>query len=268
MKKKFKLGVIGAGFMASAIVKGIVESKTVEPCDIIVSDISADSLQKISSYGVNTTLNSEEVSDNSQFVIIAVKPQSFSAVAEVIKNASCKNYISIMAGVKKQRIKDLLGNVNVARCMPNTPCSIGFGAVGLDVSDYTLEEDKKFISSLFSSVAKVSVVAESDLNTVTGISGSSPAYYYLFVKSVIEAGVKNGLDYEVAKNLAVSTMIGAGKMILNNPDKSIDELIASVCSKGGTTIEAVNVFKNKDLSGITQDAVDMCIKRASELENL
>ena len=268
MKKKFKLGVIGAGFMASSIIKGVINARTVSSSDIIVSDVSNESLNKIQELGVNVTLDSLEVCKNSEYVLIAVKPQNFASVAEVIHGLTCDKFISIMAGVKKERIKELLGMVKVARCMPNTPCSIGYGAVAIDLSDFTNEEDKIFIKSIFTSIANVVEVNENLINAVTGVSGSSPAYYYLFAKSIIDVGVKNGLDYETAKNLAVSTMIGAGQMILNNPQKSIDELVNAVCSKGGTTIEAVKVYQENDISKISEKAVDACIKRAFELENL
>ena len=152
--------------------------------------------------------------------------------------------------------------------MPNTPCSVGNGAVGIDLSDYTDERDVEFIKSLFGSFAKIALIDESKLNTVTGISGSSPAYFYLFLKGIIEAGVKRGLDYKTAKDFAANTMIGAGKMVLANSDKSLDELIAAVCSKGGTTIEAVKVYEQSNLDGISEKAVDACVKRAFELENL
>ena len=268
MKKKFKLGVIGAGFMASSIIKGVIGAKNVLPGEIIVSDISEDSLNKIKQLGVTTSLDSLEVCNNSEYVIFAVKPQNFSTVAETIAGCECVNFVSIMAGVKKERIKQLLGGVKVARCMPNTPCSIGAGAVGLDVSDFDNENDVRFIKTLLSSLATVILVEEDKLNAVTGVSGSAPAYFYLFLQGVVEAGVKNGLTYEEAKSLATATMIGAGKMIQNNPEKSLEELINAVCSKGGTTIEAVKVYKENNLSFITERAIDACVKRSVELENL
>lgn len=268
MKKKFKIGVIGAGFMASSIIKGVISSKTALCGEIIVSDISEQSLNNVKQFGVNVTLDSKDVCENSEYVIIAVKPQNFSSVANDIMGCSCNKFISIMAGVKKSRIKELLGDVKVARCMPNTPCSIGCGAVAIDLTDYLDEYDKTFIKSIFTTIANVVEIDEALINAVTGVSGSSPAYFYLFAKSIIDAGVKNGLEYETAKQLAVSTMIGAGQMILNNPEKSIEELITAVCSKGGTTIEAVKVYKENDISKISEKAVDACVKRAFELENL
>ena len=128
--------------------------------------------------------------------------------------------------------------------------------------------DKDFVVKLLSSLATVVLVEESKLNAVTGVSGSSPAYFYLFLKGIIKSGVKQGLSEQDAKTLAVNTMIGAGKMVLNNPEKSLDDLINAVCSKGGTTIEAINVYKDNNLDKITDKAIDACVKRAFELENL
>lgn len=268
MKKKFKLGVIGAGFMSTAIINGAIKSKILKPNEIIVSDVNQNSIDKISMLGVNTTLDNFSLANESEFILFAVKPQNLDAVLSDIKNCKCNKIISIMAGVKKIKIKSIMKNVLVARCMPNTPCAIGCGAVGLDVLDYTDNIDIDFIKSLLSSFAKVVLVGENKLNAVTGVSGSSPAYFYLFLQGIIESGVKHGLSYEDAKILATNTMIGAGKMVLVNNDKTIDELINAVCSKGGTTIEAINVYKNANLNDITVNAIDACIKRATELENL
>ena len=106
------------------------------------------------------------------------------------------------------------------------------------------------------------------MNAVTGVSGSSPAYFYLFLQGIIDAGVEAGLSFEEARDLATSTMIGAGKMVMKNKKKPLDDLINAVCSKGGTTIEAVNVYKSAHIDEITKSAVRACVKRAMELENI
>lgn len=269
MKKKFKLGVIGAGFMSTAIIQGVIRSGIVKNSEIIVSDVSEDALNRMKNNCVSVTLDNTTVCNNSEFVLFAVKPQSFSSVALGIKECECTKYISIMAGLKKDKIKACFSKeIKVARCMPNTPCSISSGAVGIDISDFTDSNDVDFVKSVFSSLASVSFVDESLLGAVTGVSGSSPAYFYLFLKGIVEAGVKFGLTEEDSLKLATNTMIGAGKMVLNNPDKSIDDLINAVCSKGGTTIEAVNHYKESGLSEITYNAIEKCIKRSEELEKL
>lgn len=268
MEKKFKLGIIGAGFMATSIAKGAINSGILKPQEIIMSDISESSLINASKLNVNVTTNNLYLANSSEFVLFAIKPQNFSAVADGIKNCDCKKFISIMAGVKRDKIRSFFSACSVARAMPNTPCSIGCGAVGIDISDYSEKKDVDFIYGLFSSFSQTVMLSENKLNAVTGVSGSSPAYFYLFVKSIIDAGVKEGLTVKEAQNLAVNTMIGSGKMIQNNPDKSIEELINAVCSKGGTTIEAVKVYKDGGLAELSEKAVRACVKRSEELENL
>lgn len=263
---KFKLGVIGSGFMSKSIINGIISSGFIKPCDIIVSDISENALEPLKEKGVKVTTNNTVIFGNCEYTLFAIKPQTFYSISsELYPLKDCK-IISIMAGVKKSVIKQFIGESQVVRCMPNTPCSIGSGAVGIDASDFTDDSDRSFVSDMFSSFAKVVFVDERKLNTVTAISGSSPAYFYLFAKNLIEAGVKNGLTEEEAKNLVVATMIGSGKMI-ESSDKSLDELIGAVCSKGGTTIEAIKKFNESDFTNIIFDAVSACKKRAAELED-
>lgn len=270
MEKKFKLGVIGAGFMASAIVGGVIKAGFLSENDVFVSDPSVEALNRIKNqYGVSVTDDNYKLADSCEFVLLAVKPQNFSDVAVSIKKSGCGKFISIMAGVKKANIKSKLGEeIKVARCMPNTPCSVGLGAVGINLSDYEDGKDADFIKNLFSSFASVVTLSEEKLNVVTGISGSSPAYFYMFANSLINAGVKAGLNEKDAETLVVNTLIGSGKMLLNRKDKTIDQLISAVCSKGGTTIEAVKVYEEGDLYGLSEKAVKACIKRASELENI
>ena len=268
MEKKFKLGVIGAGFMSYSIVKGVLNSSFLSPKSVLVSDINADSLKKFIDLGVKVTTDNGEITDNSEFVLLAVKPQNFSDAVKNVVFTDNNKIISIMAGVKKSSIKRIIDNpsIKIARCMPNAPCSVGCGAVGIDITDFTEDNDVTFIKGLFLSFSELATVTEDKLNAVTGISGSSPAYFYLFIKHLIEAGVKNGLDPADAKKLAVKTMIGSGKILLENDTVPIDDLISSVCSKGGTTIEAINHFNDSDFKDVIIEAVDKCIKKADVLE--
>lgn len=267
MKKKFKLGVIGGGFMAQAIISGVIKSKTLNKKQIAISDVNETIIQKFTKNGIMAISSNEYILQNCEFVLFAVKPQSLNEVIKLQNNFNNLKLISIMAGIKKDRLKELFPNSLVARAMPNTPCSLGLGAVGLDLSDYAENNDRIFIENIFNSLAKVVVVPEEKLNAVTGISGSSPAYFYLFIKALVDVGVKNGLTYDEAKVLATATMKGSAEMIFANTDKSLDELINAVCSKGGTTIQAVNCFNENKLDSIVNDAVSACIKRAGELEN-
>lgn len=268
MKKKFKLGVVGGGFMASAIIDGALKSEILHENEIIVSDLFETSLKKFKDKKITGVTDNSYVVSNAEYLLFAVKPQNFEEIIKTLSDFSAKKIITIMAGVKKDRIRKSFASAKIVRLMPNTPCSLGVGAIGIDYSEFTDKPDIDFIEKLFSSIGVLVSLPENKLNAVTGVSGSAPAYFYKFVSGIIKAGVKNGLSEEDAKKLAVATMIGSGKMLLNFTDKSIDELISAVCSKGGTTIEAIKIYEEQGLDKITEKAIDACVRRAGELENL
>lgn len=268
MKKKFKIGVIGAGYMASSIIGSAINYKAIKKRHVLISDINDFQLEKFAKFGVKTTKDNQYLANNCEFVFLAVKPQNLGDLLADIKDCSCRKFISIMAGVKKSRIKEFFANASVARCMPNAPCAVGSGVVGIDWTEFTDKNDVDFIKSIFNCSSEVVAVNEDLLNAVTGIGGSAPAYYYLFAKGLIDAGIKHGLTEEQSKLIAVNTMLGSAKMLLNVTDKSIEELIDSVCSKGGTTIEAIKIFNEQGLSELTDKAVDACVKRSFDLENV
>lgn len=268
MKKQYKLGVIGCGFMANAIVKGVVEADFIRAKKIIVSDVNLDKLNKINDeLGVSVTDDNRFVAENCEYLLLAIKPQSLPEVAAELGGVCPQKIISIMAGVKKDKIKNSfgVGLVKVVRCMPNLPCSIGCGMMGVDMTDFNRNtDDTDFVFNLFSSLGRVLSVTEDKLDAITGISGSGPAYSFIFIDSLIDAGVKQGLTRDEAKLLAIQTAWGACEMLLDC-DKSLSELIMGVCSKGGTTIEAVKVFEEKNFRGIVSEAVEACVKRSKEL---
>ena len=267
MKRKFKLGVIGCGFMASAIIKGVVLSDFLNAKKVIVSDVLEENLDKIDEFGVYTCNSNKYVAENSEYLLIAVKPQNFQAVIKSLDGFKPEKVISVMAGVSKLTIKEKLGayNIKVARCMPNLPCSIGSGAIGIDMSDFNDDmDDTDFISNIFNNIGVVLSLDESKLNAVTGISGSGPAYAFMFIDSLIDAGVRQGLTQDEAKVLAVQTVLGAAEMVQRD-EMPLSDLIMQVCSKGGTTIEAVKVLEENNFRGTVSKAVTACVKRAKEL---
>ena len=147
--------------------------------------------------------------------------------------------------------------------MPNTPCAIGEGVSAIT----SLNSDKDtsdFVESVFSTVSKVVKVDEKYFDAVTSISGSGPAYVYYFIKAMIEGGMKGGLDFNQSKELAIATMIGASKMV-DKSDENIDVLIDKVCSKGGTTIQAIDTFKRKQILEGIVEGIENCRKRSEEL---
>lgn len=270
MKKQFKLGVIGCGFMATTILRGVVLSDFLREKKIIVSDVSEENLEKIDYLGVRTTTDNRFVAENSEFLLFAVKPQDFDEVVKSLNGFVPEKVISVMAGVKKNKIKNTLGVglIKVARCMPNLPCSIGSGVMGVDMLDFNKStDDTDFISNIFNSLGTVVSIDESKMDAVTGISGSGPAYVFMFIDSLISAGIKQGLTKNEAKILAVKTVLGSAEMV-ERDEQPLEELIMRVCSKGGTTIEAVKVFEDKNFRGTVNDAVDACVKRAKELSEI
>jgi pyrroline-5-carboxylate reductase len=268
MKKQYKLGVIGCGFMASAILHGVVLSEYLRAKKILVSDVNTDKLDAMADeLGVFVTNDNKYLIDNCEYILFAVKPQTFPQVVKEFEGVCPEKVISIMAGVKRAKIKNALGvgPTKVARCMPNLPCSIGSGMMGIDMSDYNDNtDDIEFIYKLFECLGTVLSIDEDKLDAVTGISGSGPAYVFMFIDSLIDAGVRQGLTRDEAETLAVQTVLGGAEMVQKR-EKPLSELIMNVCSKGGTTIEAVKVLEENNMRGIVSDAVDACVRRSKEL---
>ncbi|MBO7736337.1 MAG: pyrroline-5-carboxylate reductase [Clostridia bacterium] len=267
MKKQFKLGVIGAGFMAYAIVKGAIESDFLRSNKIFVSDCNKEQLEKFKDYGCFTTTDNRRVASNCDYLLIAVKPQQFLSVSEQIKDCEFSNVISIMAGIDKNKIRTALPQAKkICRVMPNLPCSIGSGMVAADVSDFKTQDDLQFFAGLFDSLGSYIFTEESKMHAVTGISGSGPAYVFLFIKSLIEAGKKQGLTEEEACVLAAQTVAGGVDMYIHEKDETdIDTLIQRVCSKGGTTEQAMLSFEKDGFCEVVDRAVSACVARSEEL---
>ena len=269
MKKQYKLGVIGCGFMAEAILKGVVLSDFLRSKKIIVSDISEENLKKAEELGVHITGDNKFVAENCEFLLLAVRPQDFSSVVESLQGFRPKKVISVMAGVKKNTIKNAfgVGLIKVARCTPNLPCCIGSGIICIDMTDFNKsKDDTDFIYNFFANLGTVVSVDESKMDAGTALSGSGPAYVFMFIDSLIEAGVKLGLPRGEAKILAVQTVLGSAEMV-QREENTVNELLMQVCSKGGTSIEAVKVFENGGFRKLVGDAVDACANRAKELSD-
>lgn len=171
--------------------------------------------------------------------------------------------ISIMAGKTKAGIHRATGAEKIARVMPNLPCSVGAGMTAVDASELS-EEERAFVLGLFFSVGEVIETEESLLDAVTAVSGSGPAYIYLFLRALIDAGVGQGLRREQAETLAFQTMAG-GLTMARTSGKTLDELIAAVSSKGGTTVAALESFQKDGFVQSVSHAVDAAAKRAREL---
>ncbi len=265
MKKHFKLGIIGCGYKAHCILRGLVLSDFLSEKKIIVSDVSEKELEKVSYLGVGTTTDNKYVAENCEFVILAVGCANFENVIKSFGNVVPEKLITLISGVKKNAVKNAFGlhAVRVARAVINMPCFIGSGAIGLDMSDYKSLDDIEFISKVFDNLGTIVCVDESKMDAVEGLSGGGPAYALMFIDSLIDAGAKQGLPKNEAKVLAVQTVLGAAEMV-QREEQTLAELLVQACGKGSVAIEGVKTFEKNNFSGTISDAVDAGVKRLKE----
>lgn len=252
--------------MAQALAGGI--QKDFPDLEFVVSDPSAEALsafeQSVSGRACKRCSN-EEVFEQADFVVLAVKPQHAAAALEAIDGSTHEPLvISIMAGVTISRIQEMTQVKRVVRVMPNTPCLVGEGASGIAAGDNVDVEDLKQVSELLKSVGKVAEVAEAQMDAVTGVSGSGPAYVFRLIESLIEGGVAEGLSSDVAATLAVQTVLGAAKLVIETgEDPAV--LRDRVTSPGGTTLAALNSLKADGFGPAVVSAVSAATARSKEL---
>ena len=259
MNYKYKLGFIGCGNMAKAIINGLLDSGLLKVQDMYISTPSISAPYR----GIAFSNNNHDVLSTCEYVVLAVKPQIFREISPSLADNNCKCIISIMAGVNTDTVAKVCNCSQVVRIMPNTPCSIGEGVSAITSYNADAESDR-FVESIFKTISKVVRVDEKYFDAVTSISGSGPAYVYYFIKAVIDGGVKGGLSFEQSKELTIATMIGASKMVESSTE-DLDVLIQKVCSKGGTTIQAIDTFKENSVDKSIIEGIDKCRKRSEEL---
>ena len=260
MEYRYKLGFLGAGNMAKAIANGIIKSNILKADEVVMSDPFVTG----NVAGIKVINDNKVIFNDCEYVLLAVKPQIFNQIVDELKETKVKNVISIMAGVKMAKIKNILPNAQVIRIMPNLPASVGAGMAGIAKDNNASKEANEFTKAIFESVGKAIFVNESDLDAVTAISGSGPAYVYYFIQSMIKGGIKNGLSEEAAKELTLQTFVGAVEMVKHSKD-DLDTMIDRVCSKGGTTIQAIDTFRSYDLDDKIIEGIDKCRIRSEEL---
>ena len=267
MKKQFKLGVIGCGIMAQSIIRGAVLSDFLHEKKIAVTDFSGKYPENILSLGIKIEESAKYIAENSEFLLLAVKNSEFDELKNQLTGVKPEKIISIMPNVSKNEIKNIFGlnMVRVCKCLPNYPCSIGSGVLGVDMSDFNkITDDTEFISNIFNCVGTVLSIDESKMDAVAGISVNGPAYVFMFIDSLIDSGIKYGLSRSEAKILAVQTVLGAAEMV-ERDELSVGELLKQVCGLNNTALEAVKIYSEKDFAGTVKAAVDSCVRRHSEL---
>lgn len=264
-----KIGFIGAGNMAEALVRGLLSSGTVKKKDLLLSDRDEGRLGHIKkTYGVHTTPSNIEIAETCDIVILAVKPGTVAAVLKDIRQkvTSRKIYVSIAAGVTTSFIKSRLKkDIKIVRVMPNTPCLVLEGACGIYFSELLDGEERKRITDIFSSVGETEIFPDENyIDAVTGLSGSGPAFVSIFLESLADGGVKMGLSRESSLKLAAQTVLGSARLVLDAGIKPA-ELKDMVSSPAGTTIEGIHVLEEKGLRNAVISAVEAATQRSREI---
>ncbi len=263
-------GFIGGGNMAEAIIKGLIVGG-MAPSAIFVADPVQDRRAHLAStLQVRTTDDNSEVAQASDLIILAIKPQMAANVLSGLESVISpqKLVLSIMAGISTTFIEESLqSGIRVIRAMPNTPALVQSAATALCGGRRATDADLALARELFSLVGVVYQVGERQMDAVTGVSGSGPAYVFSFVEALSDAGVKNGLPRDVATGLAVQTVLGAAQLLQQSGEHPAVQR-DKVCSPGGTTIAALHTLENGRLHGLIMDAVDAAVKRSKELAGI
>ena len=253
--------------MAEAILSKALSSGIASCDDIAVCDISQARRNYIKEkYSVKVYELTDEAVESADIIFLAVKPQYFSdAVEDSGEVFEGKAVVSIMAGVSVKKIKDSIkSDCRVLRIMPNTPALVGAGMSVLCSETDLYEEELAFVRNIFEALGETEILSEKYIDAVTGVSGSGPAYVYMFIEAMADAGVLNGLPRDIAYKLAAQTVLGAGKMVIDtkmHPGKLKD----MVSSPGGTTIEAVASLEKDGLRSAVINAVNACTNKSKLL---
>lgn len=264
-----KIGFIGLGNMASAMIGGMLQKKLVVSEDVIGYDISDCAREKAKTdFGIVTMESNKEVAAGADYLFLAVKPIFLEQVLQEIATAIKPDtvIVSIVAGKNLQFIQTALGKntYKIVRCMPNTPALVLEGCTGVCAGENVTEAEAQQVLKLLESFGKASLVPERLMDAVVGVSGSAPAYVFMLIEAMADAAVLEGMPRAQAYEFAAQAVLGSAKMVLET-GKHPGELKDMVCSPGGTTIEAVKVLEEKGLRGAVIDAIETCIQKSKNL---
>lgn len=261
-----KIGFIGGGNMAEAIIKGVRGEGQGAKKEIIVSEPREERRKFLEqTYSIKTTSSNKEVASSCDIIILAVKPQQMEAVLNEISPdiTEDKTVVSIAAGITLSYLSSKLKTKKLIRVMPNTPALVQAGMTVMSLCECFDDRDMSVVREIFMSIGELLVLPERHMNAVTALSGSGPAFIALFVEAMIEAGVKLGLSEDGASTLAVQTAIGTAKLLETGmPPSKLREMVTS---PGGTTAAGLKMFEEKGLRDIVSDALQAAKNRAEEL---
>jgi len=263
------IGIIGAGNMGEVLIRGLINSGNVKEADIIASDLSQDRLNYISAtYGIRTTASNVEVVEAASIVIIAVKPQNIDDLLDELSHSSHEGhlFISIAAGVTTERLAAKMHHRSgIIRVMPNAPASVLAGIAALYPGRNVAPSDLQRAVSIFECVGRAVVIRnEALMDVVTGLSGSGPAFVFLVIESLSDAGVQLGISRKESSLLAAQTVYGAAKMLLET-GRHPSELKDIVATPGGTTFAGLKMLEKGNFRSTIMDAVEAATARSREL---
>ncbi len=265
---KYKVGFIGCGNMASAIIGGLINNAGIVPHEIIAADASDVAIKKASSnLGIDTTLDNKEVAANSDVLFLSVKPQFYETVISEVKDSISANQIvvTIAPGKTLAWLAERIGsNVKLIRTMPNTPALVGEGITAVCKNQLVTDEEFSYIMSLLKSFGLAEEISENLMDVVVSVSGSSPAYVFMFIEAMADAAVLDGMPRDKAYKFAAQAVLGSAKMVIET-GKHPGELKDMVCSPAGTTIEAVRVLEEKGFRSSVIEAMKACTEKSRSL---
>ena len=263
-----KIGIIGCGVMGAALLNGIIHSNMIHPTDIMVWDVLPQKIEEmIKQFKVTAAADTKEMFDFPEMVFLAVKPVDMPGVLEDIRDCLTEGHIliSVAAGIPIEQILKIVGTEQkVIRLMPNTPCLIGKGMTVVSPGNNVDENELGFVMKLMESLGKVVILEEKLMDAATGLSGSGPAYVFMFVEALADGGVKMGLPRDKALLLASQTVLGAAEMVIQTEEHP-SVLKDKVASPGGTTIAGIYALEKKTFRGTVIKAVEAAAKRSKEL---
>lgn len=263
-----KIGFIGLGNMAEAMIGGMLQKNIVTPDQIIGSAKTDATGEKMAAkYGIGICRSNAEVACDAETLILAVKPQFLAEVIEEIKETVREDQliISIAAGKSLSWLTKTFGKpLKLVRCMPNTPALVGEGCTGVCVCERVAKEDTDYCLMLMESYGKASLVEERLIDAVGAVSGSSPAYVFMFIEAMADGAVAAGMPRKQAYEFAAQAVLGSAKLILER-DEHPGELKDMVCSPGGTTIQGLKVLEERGFRGAVMDAIAACVERSKQM---
>jgi pyrroline-5-carboxylate reductase len=265
------VSILGAGNMGMALMKGIINAQLTPPQNICACDINTEKLDQLKAeWKINTTSDPAKAVGTSDVVLLCVKPVTLPKILAQIKSVISKEQlvISIVAGVKIAYIQQSLGKeIPIVRTMPNIAATVDEGAAAISFGEYVSPELNEIAIAIFEAVGEVVIVPEENLDAVTGLSGSGPAYIYMVIEAMIDGGVKMGLPRDIATKLAIQTVLGSAKLVKTSglhPAILRDQ----VTTPGGTTINAIHELESHGLRSMLINAVTIATRRSEELSRI